>query len=84
MEMDYELFPEESIKLIVLHEWNVVKRREGELIDCEKKKNRESVSFSFRKGLVSSLIPAVIYFDSYLIEFYFIPIKKSLLWATKE
>lgn len=37
MEMDYELFPEESIKLIVLHEWNVVKRREGELIDCEKK-----------------------------------------------
>lgn len=40
MEMDYELFPEESIKHIVLHEWNVVKRREGELIDCGEKKEK--------------------------------------------
>lgn len=35
--------------------------------------------FSFSKGLVSSLMPAVIYFDSYLIEFCFMPTKKKLL-----
>lgn len=43
----------------------------------EKKKSR--ISFlSFSKGLVSSLMPAVIYFDSYLIEFCFMPTKKKV------
>lgn len=42
----------------------------------EKKKRISFLSFS--KGLVSSLMPAVIYFDSYLIEFCFMPTEKPL------
>lgn len=38
--------------------------------------------FSFSKGLVSSLMPAVIYFDSYLIEFCFMPTKKNSFVAS--
>lgn len=45
MEMVYEVFPEESIKLIVLREWNVVKRRERERIQCAVKRKKESLSF---------------------------------------
>lgn len=47
------------------------------------KKSR--ISFlSFSKGLVSSLMPAVIYFDSYLIEFCFMPTKKkTLCWESQ-
>lgn len=46
-------------------------RRERELIDCVGGKE-EFVFFSFSQFLISSLIQEVIYFDSYLNEFYFI------------
>lgn len=48
-------------------------------VEGGEKKKKSRISFlSFSKGLVSSLMPAVIYFDSYLIEFCFMPTKKKV------